>query len=71
VTGFWLSEWITRQNFIKLLFTFNKIQRLLSDDHQTAVHKRVSLVQFQDGIDLYLSNMTAGKIIVKPGDFNR
>lgn len=67
VTGFWLSEWITHQSTIKLLWTFNKIQKYISEKHQNVIHKRVSLEETLDGIGLYLKNMTAGKILVKPG----
>jgi len=67
VTGFWVSEWITHQSMVKLLFTFNKIQKYFSEKHKTTIQKRVSLTETMDGITQYLSNMTAGKVLVKPG----
>lgn len=67
LSGFWLSEWITHQPLLKMLTFFNKVQKLLIENHQTAIHKRVSLDETVDGISLYLENMTAGKILVKPG----
>jgi len=66
VRGFWLSEWIAQQNIIKLLSTFNKIQKLLSSNHQANIQKRVSLADTEAGRAEYLSNMTAGKVLVKP-----
>ncbi len=66
VSGFWLSEWITHQPMLKLLRTFNKIQKVISHGHQTRIHKRISLQDTQEGIQEYLSNMTAGKVLVKP-----
>jgi NADPH2:quinone reductase len=67
LSGFWLSEWITHQPILKMLFTFNKIQKYLSEKHQTTIHKRVSLENAVEGISLYLEKMSAGKVLVKPG----
>lgn len=66
LSGFWLSEWITHQPILKMLFTFNKIQKYLSQKHQTNIHKRVSLEDAVEGISLYLEKMSAGKVLVKP-----
>lgn len=66
VSGFWLSEWITHQPMIKMLFTFNKIQKYISEKHRTSIHKRVTLENTVDGINLYIEKMSAGKILVKP-----
>ena len=43
VTGYWTSEWIRKQSIIKLLRTFNKIQHMISHNHQFNIHSRVSL----------------------------
>lgn len=67
VSGFWLSDWITHQHLLKLLFTFNKIQKYLSKRHQISIHKRVPLEEVVKGVSLYLEKMSAGKILVKPG----
>ena len=67
VSGFWLSEWITHQPMLKLLRAFNKIQKYLSDKHEISIHNRVSLANTAAGISEYRENMTAGKILVKPG----
>ena len=67
VSGFWLSEWITHQPMLKLLRAFNKIQKYLSDKHEISIHNRVSLANTAAGISEYKENMTAGKILVKPG----
>jgi NADPH2:quinone reductase len=66
ITGFWLSDWITHQSMLKLLRTFNKIQKVISKEHQTKIQRRVSLEETQDGIKEYLENMTSGKVLVKP-----
>jgi NADPH:quinone reductase len=66
VSGFWLSEWITKEPMLKMLFLFNKIQKHITASHQTVIHKRVGLRDVSDGLSRYLENMTAGKILVKP-----
>jgi NADPH2:quinone reductase len=67
VSGFWLSDWITHQPMLKLLRSFNRIQKVFMHNHKTTVHQRVSLQDTEKGLSLYLQNMTAGKILLKPG----
>jgi NADPH:quinone reductase-like Zn-dependent oxidoreductase len=67
VSGFWLSEWITHQPMLKMLKHFNKIQKYLAETHQTTVHQRVGLKDAVTGLATYMENMTAGKVLVKPG----
>ena len=67
LSGFWLSEWITHQSLIKMLFMFNKIQKLLMEKHQITIHQRVSLDETVKGLALYTDKMTLGKVLVKPG----
>ena len=67
VSGFWLSEWITHQSILKMIRVFNKIQRMLSKDHQITINRRVNLDETVDGIATYLDKMSDGKVIVKPG----
>ncbi|MCH7658850.1 MAG: zinc-binding dehydrogenase [Bacteroidetes bacterium] len=67
LSGFWLSEWISRQSLPRMLRIFNKIQKMIAYEHQTTIQERVSLEHTVDGISKYLENMTAGKILVQPG----
>ncbi|MCG8306619.1 MAG: zinc-binding dehydrogenase [Cytophagales bacterium] len=67
ISGFWASEWISRQSVPKMLRMFRKIQNLIAEEHQTKIQKRVSLEEAYDGISLYLERMTAGKVLVQPG----
>ena len=66
VSGFWLSEWITHQPVLKLLYIFHKIQKYISTSHRTKIRERVALVEVNDRLYHYLEHMTAGKILVKP-----
>ncbi len=67
VSGFWLSAWIAKQALLKLLYTFNKVQKYLSKKHQFKINKRVSLEETVEGISLYYNKMSDGKVLVKPG----
>ncbi len=67
ISGFWLSEWIAKQNLLKLLYNFNKVQKYLSEKHQFNINKRVSLEETLEGISLYYDKMSVGKVLIKPG----
>ncbi len=66
ISGFWLSEWIKDQNILKLLSYFKKIQKFLSEKHQTTIHQRASLEEAVKAIEEYANKMTSGKVIIKP-----
>ena len=67
ISGFWLSEWIVKQHFLKLISVSNEVQKYLGDGNGTSIHKRVTLAEAMSGIDLYVEKMTAGKILISPG----
>ena len=67
ISGFWASEWISRQSILKMVSTFNKIQKVLAFEHENTIRKCVSLEDAYDGISEYLENMTLGKVLVQPG----
>jgi NADPH:quinone reductase len=66
IRGFWLSEWITRQNLVSIIVTSNKIQKHFNKYFQTRIQKQVSLEEFMDGLRIYQDKMTEGKVLVKP-----
>jgi len=66
ITGFWLSEWIRHQNILKLISSFKKIQKFLTNKHKTNIDKRVSLREAVKGIEGYMDKMTSGKVLIKP-----
>ena len=68
VSGFWLSEWITHQGMIRLLFIFNKIQKFIGDKYRSSIYKRVSLKDTMEGVKSYNEKMSLGKILIKPGE---
>jgi NADPH:quinone reductase-like Zn-dependent oxidoreductase len=66
ITGFWLTNWIARQNMVNMIFTSNTIQKNFSKYYQTRIQKQVSLEEFMDGLRIYQDKMTEGKVLIKP-----
>ncbi len=66
MSGFWLSSWIPQQNLLKLLGLFSKVKRFIKNSHQTPISQRVSLSDANEGIEKYVKNMSAGKLLIKP-----
>lgn len=64
VEGFYLGVWAAKQNLLKFLTLSLEVQKLAETDLQTSIYKRLSLSSAQEALDLYLSNMTAGKILL-------
>jgi NADPH:quinone reductase-like Zn-dependent oxidoreductase len=68
VGGFFLGQWIREQGPINLLRQSNRVQRLIASGQlQTNVQMRVGLDEAGEALLHYKDNMTAGKILIKPG----
>jgi len=67
ISGFWLSQWINQQSMFTLLQAFNKVQKFLCTEHEIHIRDRMSLTQVIEGLNTFPENMSAGKILVKPG----
>ncbi|HST50853.1 MAG TPA: zinc-binding dehydrogenase [Pyrinomonadaceae bacterium] len=66
IRGFWLSDWLRRQNALKKFIVAGKIQKLLKDELKTEVRARLPLQRAVEGLREYESEMTRGKIIFVP-----
>ena len=64
VEGFHLSTWNKKQNLLKLLINARRVQDLSNDDLAIEYQKRILFTAAQEGFDLYLNNMTAGKVLL-------
>jgi len=67
IIGFWVSAWVGHQPMLKMLRIFRSIQKYMKEMHQTAVQRRITLDEVSATMETYRKNMTAGKILVKPG----
>ena len=68
VGGFWLNAWQPRWGMLGLLYAAWQIQKLLVDELQTEVQTRLPLAEAVRGLELYVSNMTKGKVLLVPGE---
>lgn len=66
VNGFWLSEFVTLRNTVKLLRINRQVQSLLATDLRSDVHARYGLTQIHEALADYQANMTAGKVLIMP-----
>jgi NADPH:quinone reductase-like Zn-dependent oxidoreductase len=67
IHGFYLANWMKENTLLKAVLNLRKVRNLLSNDFKITVQNRFSLDQTQLAIDTYLSNMTAGKVLLLPG----
>jgi NADPH2:quinone reductase len=67
VEGFWLSAWLRQRSLIRQLQLARQVQRLLAGELKTEVQARLPLEEVARGLALYNNDMTAGKILLLPG----
>ena len=66
VDGFWLTTWLGRKNFLKLLLLWRRAQKLLSSELKSDIRTRYPLRDVKKAIQEYQDNMTGGKILLRP-----
>lgn len=64
LVGFYLPNWLQRRGFLQALRDAARVQRLVGTDFHSPVQKRLPLVAVREALDLYQSNMTAGKVLL-------
>ena len=64
--GFWLSAWLRSRNMFAQLRLANQVQALLGSDLKTDVSATVPLDGAVDALRRYGTDMTAGKVLLKP-----
>jgi NADPH:quinone reductase len=66
VSGFFLANWIKAQGMLKTLRMLIEARRLLANDFQVHVRERIPLHEINPAIERYVTEMSAGKIILVP-----
>jgi NADPH2:quinone reductase len=64
LVGFYLTDWLAKKGMLQQLQTAGKVQRLLATTLQTEVQQRLPLSSVRQAIDLYVGNMSAGKVLL-------
>jgi len=62
--GWFLPNWIREKNLVQILQLSQQVQALLGTDLQSPIHKRYPLSAAQQGLETYVSDLGAGKILL-------
>lgn len=62
--GWFLANWLGEKNLMQMLRLSQQVQSLLGTDLQSPIQKRFPLAAAQEGIETYISHMSAGKILL-------
>jgi len=62
--GWYLPNWVRAKNLIQTLQISQQAQSLLGTDLQTPIHKRLPMASAQEALETYISNMSAGKVLL-------
>jgi len=64
VAGFFLSNQAAKKSFIARLWFTQRVKKLATEALQTAVQKKLPLTAVQEALEIYQTNMTAGKVLL-------
>lgn len=64
--GFWLSSWLRSKSMLGQLRLARQVQSLLGTDLKTDYQAKLPLQDAARALQQYASNMTAGKVLLKP-----
>lgn len=66
ITGLFLPNWLKEKGMLKMIPNFYKLRKLLLRELKSEISCECALEDFEASLKGYLSNMTKGKVIVKP-----
>ncbi len=66
VDGFWLGPWLARKNRIEVLLMWRRAQKLLSTELRSEIRAQYPFQQAKKAVQEYQSQMTGGKILLRP-----
>jgi hypothetical protein len=64
IQGFYLANWLARRGFLRTLQDIREVRQLAGSDLQTKIQKRLPLCAVRQALELYQSDMTAGKVLL-------
>jgi NADPH2:quinone reductase len=68
VSGFFLGKWLRQRGMLTIIRQSNRVQSLMvKGELQTTIQRRATMQEAADALLQYNANMTAGKVIIKPG----
>jgi NADPH:quinone reductase len=66
IEGFWLTRWMSKKNFLQSLAIWQRAQKLITTDLKSEIRMQYPLNEAQNAIKEYQSQMTGGKILLRP-----
>ena len=66
IEGFWLTRWVSKQNFLQSLAVWQRAQKLMMTDLKSEIRKQYPLNEIQNAVQEYQSQMTGGKVLLRP-----
>lgn len=64
IHGFYILDWLSGLNVMRLMITAFSVQRMLATDLQTSVRARISLEEGIAALETYAGDMTQGKFLL-------
>lgn len=66
IDGFWLTTWLARKNFVRLLMLWRRAQKLLLEELKSEIRAQYPLREVKKAIQDYQDDMTGGKVLLRP-----
>ena len=66
ISGFFLGARSKKNGMLKNILNIREVSSLMSSDMKIKIQGRFPLEKAQEAVDLYLSNMSAGKVLLVP-----
>jgi NADPH:quinone reductase-like Zn-dependent oxidoreductase len=66
VNGFWLGPWISNMNLLKILMLWRRAQKLMAAELKSQIRAQYPFQEAKKAVQDYLSQMTGGKILLRP-----
>ena len=70
ITGFYLGARAKENGMLKNMMNIRQVRALMSSDMKINIQGRFPLSDAQLAVDTYLANMSAGKVLLVPGQFS-
>ena len=66
VDGFWLGPFLASKNLLQIMLIWRRAQKLLATDLKSDIRAEYPLSDAREAVEEYLSQMTGGKILLRP-----
>jgi len=68
VDGFWLGPFISKKNLVQTMLMWRRAQKLISTDLRSDIRAEYPLEEAPSAVQEYVSQMTGGKLLLRPNE---